>query len=287
MGVGEKLRPLWRRPSRLIVAAGVGAVVVGGVTAGATLAFASTPATSVLTACKSREGVLRLVSSPTECRGDSTAVQWNIQGPVGPQGSTGAAGPQGNTGPAGPAGAKGDTGPAGPSGSAGSAKSSVPGSQVVGTLTFTYTAPSTPSASYTVNLYGFSSSIEQVLSIGSQSSGAGAGKVTFNPVTMTLPIGPASVALMSAADSGAQLTSVSIVLYGANSTTTVETLDLSLVAVQTVSTSNDGAATSTPQVTASIEYGAYQVVLPGTNGQSTGPISSWNRVNNTSTFPIG
>ncbi len=291
MKVKEMLQLLWRRPSRVIVATGVGALVVGGVTAGATLAFASTPATSVLIACQSPSGFLRLVSSTTDCRSNETAVQWNVQGPTGPQGNTGPAGPQGVAGPigatgaTGPAGPAGPTGPAGPSGS-GSSAPAVPGSEVVGTLTFT-TAQNT-GKSYSTNIYGFSSSIEQVLNIGSQSSGAGAGKVTFNPASLTLPIGSASLALMASANSGAALPSASIVLYGANSTNPVETLNLGLVAVQSVSTSNDGAATSVPQVTVSLEYGSYQLVLPSPSGQSSGgPSTSWNRITNTNTFSIG
>lgn len=73
-----------------------------------------------------RTRVLMGRAIPT-CNTSEMLVQWNIQGPAGPQGPmgmTGPAGPQGDAGPQGPAGAtgpQGATGPAGPQGPQGPA----------------------------------------------------------------------------------------------------------------------------------------------------------------------
>jgi hypothetical protein len=57
-------------------------------------------------------------ASTTTCARDEMRLDWNKQGPVGPQGP---AGPQGAVGPQGPAGPQGATGPAGPAGPQGPA----------------------------------------------------------------------------------------------------------------------------------------------------------------------
>ncbi len=84
---------------------------------------------------------------------------------------------------------------------------------------------------------------------------------------MTIPIGDASLALTDSLYSANPLNSASIVLFAPQSTTPVETIDLTLVAVKNVTTSNDGAPSSSPLVAVSIEFGAVQFTLP--SGQST------------------
>jgi hypothetical protein len=71
----------------------------------------------VVNACVQRKtGRVRVVAGPNACRRGEQALAWNIQGPAGPPGPTGAAGADG---PPGPAGAPGPSGPAGPVGPAG------------------------------------------------------------------------------------------------------------------------------------------------------------------------
>lgn len=91
-------------------------------------------------------------------------------------------------------------------------------------------------------------------------------------------IGPASLALTAAIGAATPFSSATVVLFAPNSTTPVETINLHLVAVQEITTTDDGAATSTPQVQVDIEFGDFQYTLP--NGQS----ASWNQMTNTSTF---
>ena len=57
-----------------------------------------------------RQGNLRVVSDPSQCKDSETLISWNQEGPQGPQGDPG---PQG---PAGADGADGAPGPAGPQG---------------------------------------------------------------------------------------------------------------------------------------------------------------------------
>jgi type VI secretion system secreted protein Hcp len=144
----------------------------------------------------------------------------------------------------------------------------------------------------------FSFDIEQVLSIGSQSSGAGAGKVTFNPFQVTRKTDRASPTLFQMCCAGMHFQTVSLYLRrsggGASgstmtSGTTFLRFDFGLVAVKTISWSgSDGDDACKEEVT--FEYGALKVqyVQQDVNGQPKGsPIpGSWNRVYNNSNFDI-
>jgi hypothetical protein len=66
-----------------------------------------------------REGDLRVVAQPSDCKGNETPLEWNSEGVAGP------AGPQG---PAGEDGAPGPEGPQGPAGEHGADGASFPGS---------------------------------------------------------------------------------------------------------------------------------------------------------------
>ena len=77
----------------------------------------------VINACyNSRNGDLRRVDDPSECRSSETALSWNIEGiqgepgPQGPKGDKGDKGDIGDTGPMGPPGPKGDKGDIGDAG---------------------------------------------------------------------------------------------------------------------------------------------------------------------------
>ena len=91
--------------------------------AGATLAGALDD--GVIGACRNKStGVLRVPATGASCKGDETPLQWNVQGPAGPQGPAGIVGPpgpQGIVGPAGPVGPRGPAGAPGPQGPAGPA----------------------------------------------------------------------------------------------------------------------------------------------------------------------
>lgn len=107
------------------------ALVVGLILGGSTYAMAhdgGATATGVVHSCVKASGPskgnIRIVSATASCSASEVALDWNAQGPIGPQGpqgDTGPAGPQGDAGPAGPQGEKGDTGATGPQGETGPA----------------------------------------------------------------------------------------------------------------------------------------------------------------------
>jgi len=156
----------------------------------------------------------------------------------------------------------------------------------------------------------FSFDIEQVLNIGSQSSGAGAGKVTFNPFQITRKSDRLSPKLFMMCCAGQHFKIVSLYLRrsGGSATgvtgtggvtsasqtsgTTFLRFDFALVAVKTISWSgSDGDESCKEEV--QFEYGALQVryVQQGADGKvmsggDAQPVGSWNRVYNNNVFDI-
>jgi len=142
----------------------------------------------------------------------------------------------------------------------------------------------------------FSFDIEQVLNIGSQSSGAGAGKVTFNPFQVTRKTDRASPTFFMMCCAGQHFSQVSLCLRRAggaagsdsmSSGTTFLRFDFALVAVKTISWSgSDGDEAPKEEVT--FEYGALKVTYQqqsSSGGAQGGPISGqWNRVYNNNKF---
>jgi type VI secretion system Hcp family effector len=139
----------------------------------------------------------------------------------------------------------------------------------------------------------YSFDIEQTLNIGSQSQGAGAGKVTFNPFSITRKIDKASPLLFQMACSGTAFQSVVLGLRkGAGGETAGQfflRFDFKLVAVKTISWAHDE---ESPKETVTFEYGGLQVRygIQEPSGKITTVIpGGWNRVKNiadTSSTPI-
>ena len=159
----------------------------------------------------------------------------------------------------------------------------------------------------------FNFDIEQVLNIGSQSSGATSGKVTFNPFTITRNsdrLSPllfamcctgehfqiVSLYLRRAGGQGGQAAVASAAGQGSSSATaasgfTFLRFDFALVAVKTISWSgSDGDEAMKEEV--AFEYGALQAryVQQDVTGKPmtaaiNRPQASWNRVNNNNFFP--
>src|SRR3978361_2299685 len=130
----------------------------------------------------------------------------------------------------------------------------------------------------------FSFDIEQTLNIGSQSTGAGAGKVTFNPFSITRKIDISSPKLFAAACSGTPYQTVALGLRksagGKVSGRMYLVFLFKLVAVKTISWSYDD---ESPKETVTFEYGALQVYYTPQNPDGKmGAIlpSGWNRVRN-------
>jgi type VI secretion system secreted protein Hcp len=148
----------------------------------------------------------------------------------------------------------------------------------------------------------FSFDVEQVLNIGSSSSGAGAGKITFNPFQITRKTDRASPKLFMMCCTGEHFQVVSLYLRRAggmggitgaataSSGFTFLRYDFALVAVKTISWSgSDGDEAMKEEVT--FEYGALQVQYcqqntDGTPNQQGKTIGSWNRVNNNAQFSL-
>lgn len=132
----------------------------------------------------------------------------------------------------------------------------------------------------------YSFDIEQTLGIGSQSTGAGAGKVTFNPFSITRKVDKSSPTFFQNACSGKAFKNVFLGMRksAGNEATGVFFLvfQFKLVAVKTVGWAHDDEA---PKETVTFEYGG--LIVKYGQQSANGQISSvfpggWNRVKNTS-----
>jgi type VI secretion system Hcp family effector len=132
----------------------------------------------------------------------------------------------------------------------------------------------------------YSFDIEQTLTIGSQSFGAGAGKVTFNPFSITRKIDRASPVFYQMACSGTAFKWVTLALRksaGGNTSGQVYLrFDFKLVAVKTISWAHDD---ESPKETVTFEYGGLLVryAMQNPDGSLAAAIpGGWNRVANIS-----
>lgn len=156
------------------------------------------------------------------------------------------------------------------------------------------TTPTSPFKSGQVfEVEDYSFDIEQTLNIGSQSSGAGAGKVSFNPFSITRKIDKASPIFFQYACSGTAFQQVSLGIRkavgqagggGLTSGMMFLRFDFKLVAVKTISWSHDD---ESPKETVTFEYGGLQVRYnqqDPSGSLSTGQAAifsgGWNRVKN-------
>jgi type VI secretion system Hcp family effector len=128
----------------------------------------------------------------------------------------------------------------------------------------------------------FTFDIAQTLNLGSSSSGAGAGKVTFNPFSITRKVDKASPLLFEMACSGTPFESVVLALRRSSATPGSAVIflryDFKLVAVKTISWSSGGDA---PMEAVTFEYGGLQVrYAPQTalGGLATPVEGGWNRI---------
>jgi type VI protein secretion system component Hcp len=235
---------------------GAAAIVAAGAALTVTQAFASGPSNTVYACVAKGSGTVQLVAQGVTCRPGEYATSWSVTGPQGLQGAPGV------------------TGPAGPQGQAGAAAPNpTPRAKVVGSVTLTpATGDTTP---ITFDIYDFSSESQQTADTGSQSTGAGAGKVTFQPVTMTKLPDASSPQLLAMLGAGDDFSTAEVQLYGKDGTV-AETFDYKLVALSSMTTTNSGAATDSLFEQLTFEVGA----ITDTVGSSTG---GWNRVTNTPT----
>jgi type VI secretion system secreted protein Hcp len=147
----------------------------------------------------------------------------------------------------------------------------------------------------------FNFDFEQVINIGSQSSGGGAGRVTFNAFTINRKFDRASPTFMTMCCAGTHFKEVSLLLRraGAGATTTSTTVnsgttflrfDFALVLIKTIAFSGaDGDEACKEEV--AMEYGAvkfrYLQQNPDGSFATSGagaPVAMWNRVNNNNDY---
>ncbi|MEO8765474.1 MAG: type VI secretion system tube protein Hcp [Ginsengibacter sp.] len=132
-----------------------------------------------------------------------------------------------------------------------------------------------------IRVSAFSGDVEQQLNIGSQSSGAGAGKILFNPFRITKFADAVSPLLFADAASGKAFKTVEVFFVNARKIPEVR-YTYKLVAIKAIS----WAAASGEQGTIesiSFEYGGLIItVYPHNKGGSTVVQAGWNRVKNVS-----
>lgn len=155
--------------------------------AGAGLAVAAGSDTTIHACVKKGNGALRVVDAAKDCRRSERAIAFDERGPRGLTGATGAQGPAGPQGPPGPQGPAGKDAPT----------AAAPHQAVIGTARLTFSDDSELAFDVTGLETGLSAP-----SSGSQSTGAGAGKVTLKPIVITKRVDGASPTLLKAVTSG-------------------------------------------------------------------------------------
>jgi type VI protein secretion system component Hcp len=149
-----------------------------------------------------------------------------------------------------------------------------------GLITATSIDPSNPEF---FKLTTFTENVEQTLNIGSQSTGAGAGKITFNPVAFSRPVDGISPLLLSVAASGTAFRTVEIFFVDASNSITVKQL-YKLAAVKTIAWSGASCSADCPAVieNLTLQYGGLIdfVYKAGGKPLAAPVIKGWNMVSN-------
>jgi type VI protein secretion system component Hcp len=143
-------------------------------------------------------------------------------------------------------------------------------------------AASVPTAGALFEIEDWSTDLEQTLNIGSQSTGAGAGKVVFNPFSITRKVDQASPQLFHAACSGTpfQFVDLLVVKPGPADGQVYLAFRFGLVAVKTIAWTS---ADDVPAEAVTFEYGSvtigYQPQSP--DGRLVPMVfQGWDRVRN-------
>ena len=130
----------------------------------------------------------------------------------------------------------------------------------------------------------FSFDVEQTLNIGSQSTGAGAGKVTFNPFRITRKTDKASPVLFQMMCSGTPFQTVALAIRKSAGASSVGEAFLKftfkLVAVKTISWAHSD---DSQKEAVTFEYGGLVVEYWGQKADGSmgmNVVSGWNRVKN-------
>jgi type VI secretion system Hcp family effector len=182
-----------------------------------------------------------------------TQVTWNQKGPQGPPGAPGAAGPQG---------------PAGPSGGG----ETTFGLENKAGLTFLKLDGISGEAKDKqhkgdIEISSFSFGVSNQLNIGSQSSGAGAGKVTFNAFNITKKIDKASPLLFNAAASGKHIKLAELLFARKAGGKQMDYLYIKLTNVLISSVQDGSSSKGTPEERVSFAFQKMQETFINGNGK--------------------
>lgn len=130
-----------------------------------------------------------------------------------------------------------------------------------------------------IEVTDFSADVEQTLNIGSQTAGAGAGKITFNPLQITKHVDAFSSILFQRAAAGTPFKTAEIFFVGGQNVIQMTQI-YKLAAVKTVKwASSDSGVVET----VTFEYGGlYMIVnIPGADGTNKFVSQGgWNRIRN-------
>ena len=137
-----------------------------------------------------------------------------------------------------------------------------------------------------IAIESFSFDVEQTLNIGSQSGGAGAGKITFNPFSVTRFPDLMSAVLLTECASGTPSKIVTLTVTPNGASQPVATYRLGLAAVKTISIAGSQHGGLLPTETVAFEYASLQSMFYDsvTNQTTTG---TWNIYNNNNNFYTG
>lgn len=265
-------------PTRIVLLAAIAALLLA-FTAGAALVVGADEPTT-FHACLHNNGSLNNVvkspAAPPTCGRNETPISWNQSGPAGPagpagatgatgsqgvagpQGATGAQGPKGDTGPAGPQGLTGPQGPAGPTGSGGGGSApATPNKEIIGFITFGQavgaqnisggvtieidTEPTETRVQNAFYIYGIETGIENPITIGSGSGGAGTGKATFNEITLVMKADKAGVPLYFMSATGGHFSDAMVWIFEPGTNKVLMTYHYGLVFVADVTDTHTGA----------------------------------------------
>ena len=78
---------------RLWAGLAVAGLAAAGIAVAASASVAATDPAAVINGCVSRQGTLRVLTAGDSCTKNETALSWNVQGPAGPPGGSGAGTP--------------------------------------------------------------------------------------------------------------------------------------------------------------------------------------------------
>ncbi len=127
---------------------------------------------------------------------------------------------------------------------------------------------------------------EQTLNIGSQTTGAGAGKVSFNPLVVTKKMDASSSKLFIAQCQGKTMDLEILFVTGTSTgSTVIKKITMQTAAVKTIATASSGDCASCPiNESMSFEYGAIR--LYNYSQDNLGKVTAltpvgWNRITNT------